>query len=346
MTTAYHYQHHYQRNNNHYNNNNVIPSKRIQQNNDRNMVLQSLLFDTDEHMHTTHTDITNSHQHQQHKLQHYRSSPVINQKNSSTSNKRLLRHSLTRQGYSFDSGLATTNFQDKSLNFFERRQALLTSTPTRLRKSSSILRDIIIESISENNNMGEVNESSERQNNNSTSYKNGINTSESTKSTSSTKSSSKKAGYIRDPKKVYRHRKHHSDYGIVFLQVEDSFDRDNDDINEADTMATPTTTRSRTMSCSTDDHDEHIIGGGLKVGDTPSKLHSKSDSNLEESGVFNRSCRSPKSNSHVDITSTQMYKDIYADNLRQYGFLLAKVSIDRFLSFSFLDFFFHCPYNN
>ena len=273
-------------------------------------------------------------------------------RNTNTNNKK----GLTRQSLSFDSATttpaATINFhQDKSLNYLERRHSLLlTSKPTRLRKSSSILRDIIIESVSEtttNNTMGENTTAQHNNNNNATPYKNGIviNTSSSEMSQISpsttpkkTASSTKKAGgYVRDPKKVYRHRKHHSDYGIVFLQVDDSFDHSSDDSSsksEAESTTPISHHRSRTMSySSTDDHEDQILnGGGLKVNDT-SKLHSKSDSNLDESGLFNRPCsRSPKSNSHVDITSTQMYKDIYADNLRQYGFLLAKVSI----SFIFL----------
>lgn len=335
---------------------------------------------------TAASDIINIHNHNHHNQkdeedsfsihQHYRSSPVINKKNinyntscenNNSSIKRTLRHSLTRQScfdstlrHSGNNGLkrqgfssfdSPTNFQDKSLNHFERRHSLLTSTPTRLRKSS-ILRDIIIESVSETQHtstMGEVNENTTQQhnnNNNTNPYKNGIinassettniesqNNHHSTTPTKTTTASGKKAGgYVRDPKKVYRHRKHHSDYGIVFLQVDDSFDHSDDNSrNETENMTTAP--RSRTMSYSSDDHEDQILSGGLKVSDT-SKLHSKSDSNLDESGAFNRPCRSPKSNSHLDITSTQMYKDIYADNLRQYGFLLAKVSIF-FLNFSF-----------
>lgn len=35
--------------------------------------------------------------------------------------------------------------------------------------------------------------------------------------------------------------------------------------------------------------------------------------------------RTPRNSNQVDITSTPLYKEIYANNLRQYGFLLAKV---------------------
>lgn len=125
-------------------------------------------------------------------------------------------------------------------------------------------------------------------------------------------------------KKIYKLRKHNSDYDIVYLQIEQGLDVDNNTHDDTP-LSFETPQRNRTASC---EHDNEIEGDFDKR--TVTRSISKSESNLlNPTLISSTSCtrinKINKSSSHVDITSTQMYKDIYADSLRQYGFLLAKV---------------------
>jgi len=236
---------------------------------------------------------------------------------------------LSRSGFSFDSSLNKIHFNNCQ-DFVEgKNNSVVTSTP-RVRKTSSVLRSIIKESISESIDMEVLDNSSRMRNkvnnnnnnnNNTSVYING-NSFDEHELVSSTPNKKVENGQEnenskeynhnkrRSSKKVYKHRKHHSDFGITHLQfVDNDEDEEIIEVNNRPRVASYGSLLDDSLqSLTVDDHQ---------------RQHSKSDSNLDE--TMNGG-RIKKSNSHVDITTTQMYKDIYADNLRQYGFLLAKVS--------------------
>lgn len=124
---------------------------------------------------------------------------------------------------------------------------------------------------------------------------------------------------VKNPNKIYRLKKHLSDYDIVYLHV-DSTDDDGNTAGTSETSLPRRTPSAGTYDSSDSDENEMIKRSLLRQ-------HSKSESNINIQPLcptFNPVSRIKKSSSHRDITSTQMYKEIYADNLRQYGFLLAK----------------------
>ncbi|XP_057309093.1 uncharacterized protein LOC130647311 [Hydractinia symbiolongicarpus] len=124
---------------------------------------------------------------------------------------------------------------------------------------------------------------------------------------------------VKNPNKIYRLKKHLSDYDIVYLHV----DSTDDDGNTAETSETSLPRRPPSAGAydSSDSDESEMVKRSLL------RQHSKSESNINIQPLGPTVCpvsRIKKSSSHRDITSTQMYKEIYADNLRQYGFLLAK----------------------
>ena len=241
---------------------------------------------------------------------------------------------LSRNSFSFDSSLNKIHFNNCQ-DFVEEKNSVVTSTP-RVRKTSSVLRSIIRESIDmevldDSTRMrNNINNNNNNNNNNTSVYINGNSFDDLEINSSSTPNKSFHYQHTeweenskenihskqrRSSKKVYKHRKHHSDFGIAHLQF---IGNDNDEENEI------VSSRPRVQSHSSLSNDAEDSGLDSLTVDGPQREHSKSDSNLDDP---TKGGRMKKSNSHVDITTTQMYKDIYADNLRQYGFLLAKVSI-------------------
>ena len=104
-------------------------------------------------------------------------------------------------------------------------------------------------------------------------------------------------------KRSYMTRKHFSDH-LVYVQIDDAFDSRNE--------------------CDSSDLVESV---NRPVATLEDEQRSRSDSNLNvpSEGIYSRKLVTNKN--HLDITKTHMFKEIYADNLRQYSFLLAKVNI-------------------
>ena len=121
-------------------------------------------------------------------------------------------------------------------------------------------------------------------------------------------------------KKLYKHRKHYSDYDITYLKI----DNNKQDDSVLDTM-------------------DHGPKSHLNLGTSHARKRSESDllsthqfhTDFERRCSRSDSCLSDmppppthirKTSSHIDITNTKLYKEIYANNLRHYGYMLAKVS--------------------
>ena len=112
---------------------------------------------------------------------------------------------------------------------------------------------------------------------------------------------------INKKKRSYMTRKHFSD-DVVYVQIDDAFD-----------------SRSE---CDSSDSVENVnirLNRPVSTVEDEQRL-SRSDSNLNvpSEGIYSRKLVTNKN--HLDITKTHMFKEIYADNLRQYSFLLAKVN--------------------
>jgi len=119
---------------------------------------------------------------------------------------------------------------------------------------------------------------------------------------------------INRKKMPYKNRKHFSDYDIVYLQVDDVNDNSSNSANDsAESLNEQIQDEARNKLDLHDFNSEDIF------------RKTRSDSNLSlppRPKSANQSQR--RSSSQIDITQTQTYKNIYADNLRQYSFLLAK----------------------
>lgn len=213
----------------------------------------------------------------------------------------------------------------------------------RLRKASSVLHNIIVESAYENMADPELlmttaepssPQSIDNRSENEDFYEDSFSSSNESKHEQEDldenidKNNNKNIVTRRD-KKVYKLRKHHSDYDIVYSQIEQGLHDLHDTHDNVDASPRPRScisesSRNRTSSL----EQENELLDEMDRRRAAKKSFSKSESNLLNSTLLSSSTsRVHKSTSHVDITSTQMYKDIYADNLRQYGFLLAKVRI-------------------
>lgn len=205
---------------------------------------------------------------------------------------------IANTGDSRSRGVLRNSFSVDNLyckkNFECNNNSVFTCSTPRVRKTSSILRDIIVESVSENMETFE-DKFMDHENNNNVLYTDDDITqhgSERREKASSTYSKT------RHPKKIYMHRKHHSDF-VFQIDHHDNYSKD-DLVDGSDMKAR-----------------EALLASDDSV-DVP--RHLRADSSITN-GSGNKI---RKSSSQRDITDTQMYKDIYTDNLRLYGFLVAK----------------------
>ena len=109
-------------------------------------------------------------------------------------------------------------------------------------------------------------------------------------------------------KRSYMTRKHFSD-DVIYVEIDDA----SDSRSECDSSDSVESVNIRLKRPVATIEDEQRL--------------SRSDSNLNlpSEGMYSRKLVNNKN--HLDITKTHMFKEIYADNLRQYSFLLAKVNL-------------------